>query len=70
MMWRMCSGMAHGRLWASQALSAVTNVEVDSSIYRQRAEGDLSNVALMLHEALAILDSAVGIYDGRARASH
>ncbi|GAA4394303.1 hypothetical protein GCM10023153_15260 [Ornithinibacter aureus] len=69
-MWRLCSGMAHARFWATQVLSSNIRLKVGPDTYHFRSEGDLSNVAMMLHEAVAILDSAIGIYEGRALPSH
>ena len=63
--WRLCSGVAHGRLWAFANLSSVSDAHQQNA---GRLELEESNLLVPFRMAIVLLDAVVDAYGERTEA--
>ncbi|MEO3939352.1 hypothetical protein V3N99_21790 [Dermatophilaceae bacterium Soc4.6] len=66
-MWRICSGLAHGKQWATHSMLGMHRLEqVAEGVHNVRITSDASTVATITDGALALVLEAQRIYSLRA----
>lgn len=65
-MWKLTSGMAHGRLWAGLTLNTMTETfDHGDDTVTIRSEGDLTRVTVALGDAVSALQSLLRLFELR-----
>jgi hypothetical protein len=65
-MWKLTSGMAHGRLWAGLTLNRMTETfDHGDDTVTIRSEGDLTRVTVALGDAVSALQSLLRLFELR-----
>lgn len=65
-MWKLTSGMAHGRLWAGLTLNTMTETfDHGDDTVTIRSEGDLTRVTVALGDAVSALQSVLRLFELR-----
>lgn len=69
LMWKLMSGMAHGRLWAALTLNQITEtLDHGDGTVTIRAEGDLPRVVVAVGDAVFALDALLSLFNQRRTA--
>jgi hypothetical protein len=68
--WQLCSGMAHGKQWALQALSDIEELERVDGIVTQRLTARTDHLLVACYAYVEIMRQLMPVFDGRRRIGH
>lgn len=68
--WQLCSGMAHGKQWALQALSDIEELERVDGIVTQRLTARTDHLLVACYSYVEIMRQLLPVFDGRRRVGH